>query len=138
MKICITANGSDIDSMVDPRFGRCAYFIILDDKGKLIESISNTAGRAIRGAGITAAQLAVDNEVDIIITGNVGPNAYRALSSSGVKIFHGAFDVNVKDAFDMYKKGELEEVDSSSGFGFGPGFGRGRGPGRGFGRGLNR
>jgi len=140
MKICITAVGSKLSSEVDPRFGRCAYFLILDEKGKLLKTILNEAGQAMRGAGITAAQIIADEKIDIIITGNIGPNAYMVLESSGVKILHGAFNATVEQAFEMYKKGELKEVDSTQGTSFGPGLGRnqGRGQGREFDRGLGR
>ena len=144
MKICITAVGSKSNSEVDPRFGRCAYFLIFDEKGKLLKTILNEAGQAMRGAGITAAQIIADEKVDIIITGNIGPNAYMVLESSGVKILHGAFGVTVEQALEMYKKKELKEVDSSQGTGFGPGLGRGmgqgrrQGPGGGYGRRPNR
>lgn len=141
-KICITSTGSTLSSSIDPRFGRCQYFLIVDEKGKLIKKILNEAGQAMRGAGITAAQIIADEKVDIIITGNIGPNAYTVLESSGIKIFHGAFGMTAKQAFEMYKKGDLKEVDSSQGTGFGPGLsrgvGRGQGPGRGFGRRPNR
>jgi len=140
MKICITAVGSKLSSEVDPRFGRCAYFLILDEKGKLLKTILNKAGQAMRGAGITAAQIIADEKINIIITGNIGPNAYMVLESSRVKILHGAFNATVKQAFEMYKKGELKEVDSTQGTSFGPGLGRnqGRGQGREFDRGLGR
>jgi predicted Fe-Mo cluster-binding NifX family protein len=136
MKICITAIDSKIDSKVDPRFGRCAYFLIFDEKLKLIKKIPNNAGQAMRGAGITAAQIIADEKVDVIITGNVGPNAYGILSMSGIEIFCGASNLSIKQALKDYKDGKLQKVDASQGIGFGPGFGRGddRRRGRGFGR----
>lgn len=140
MKICVTAIDSKINSKVDPRFGRCAYFLIFDEKFKLLKKIQNDAGQSMRGAGITAAQIVANEKVDVIITGNIGPNAYGVLSSSGIKIFHGASGLSVKQALENYKNEKLEEVDVSQGAGFGPGFGRGRsgGFGRGQGRGFGR
>lgn len=143
MKICITTNNPNLDSLVDPRFGRCQYFLIVDEKGELIKAIPNEAGQAMRGAGIAAAQLVIDSGVQAVITGNVGPNAYYALNSSGIKVFPVAFGIVAKEALRMYGDGELKEVTPPSGPGPGPGrfgppgpFRRGGfGPGRGLGRG---
>lgn len=134
MKICITAVGSKLSSEVDPRFGRCQYFLIIDENGELLKAIPNKGGQAMRGAGITAAQIIADERVDIVITGNVGPNAYMVLEQAGTKIFPGAFNMTAKQAFEMYKEGKLKEIDSSQAKGFGPGFGRGAGQGFGPGR----
>ena len=30
MKIAISSTGKDLDCQIDPRFGRCQYFIIVD------------------------------------------------------------------------------------------------------------
>ncbi len=131
-KICITSTGSTLGSSIDPRFGRCQYFLIVDEKGKLVKSIANESDQAMRGAGITAAQIIVNEKVGVVITGNVGPNAYGVLSSSEVKIFPGAFGMSAKQAFKAYKEKKLKEVEPSTGYGFGPGFGRGMGGGQGF------
>jgi len=133
MKICITSIGPDMDSTIDPRFGRCQYFIIADEKGKLIKSIKNTGVRASRGAGITAAQIVADEKVDVLITGNIGPNAFNVLSSSGVKIYSGILNLTTKEAIKKFNKGVLQETTIPTvGGHFGRGLGAGRGRGRGF------
>jgi len=138
IKICITSTGSDLSSPIDPRFGRCAYFLIVSDKGKLIKAVPNTGAQSMRGAGVSAAQIVADEKVETVITGNVGPNAYTILKSLGMKIFHGASNMTVEQALQAYKKKEFEEVNPSQGTGFGPGFGRGTGAGMGAGRGFGR
>jgi len=125
MTICITSTGSTLDSLIDHRFGRCEYFLILDENGKLLKSILNKGIEATRGAGVTAAQIIADEKVDVIITGNIGPNAYGILGSLDIKIFSGVLDITVQQAFEKFKKGELKEIDPSDARGFGPGFGRG-------------
>lgn len=145
-KICITSTGPALNSSIDPRFGRCQYFLVVDEKGKLVKKILNEAGQAMQGAGISAAQIIANEKVGVIITGNIGPNAYNVLNSSKIKIFAGVFGVSVKQAFEMYRSGKLKEVEPSTELGPRPGFGppgygdRGRGMGRGggFGRGPNR
>jgi len=138
IKITIPSVGEDLDAQIDPRFGRCQYFLILDEKGKLLKSIANQGCAAMRGAGTSAAQLIVDQRVDVLIVGNIGPNAYGFLNASNVKIFTGAVGVTVKEAFNLYKEGKLKEVDPSTGYGFGPGFRQGMSGGRGPGLGQGR
>jgi predicted Fe-Mo cluster-binding NifX family protein len=138
MKICISATGNSLDSLLDPRFGRAVYFLIVDDKGKLIKAIKNTGVQAMRGAGVTAAQIIAKEKVKIVITGNIGPNASMVLDSSGIKIFLGSPAMKVRDVLQEYQKGKLQEATEAVPCrpGFGPGLGqRGRGlKGRGRGR----
>jgi|AntAceMinimDraft_16_1070373.scaffolds.fasta_scaffold31416_2 predicted Fe-Mo cluster-binding NifX family protein len=112
MKICITSTGPTMDSPIDPRFGRCQYFLITDEKGELIKAIPNEAVEATRGAGVSAAQMIADEKVHVIITGNMGPNAYRVLESSNLKIFTGVANVSAKEACTSYQNNELEESKS--------------------------
>jgi len=113
-KIAISAVGSDLNSLVDSRFGRCSYFLLIDKEGELIESIPNQGQQARRGAGVAAAQTLVDAGVETVISGNIGPSAYSVLNPSGVKIFQVGYGVTADKAFEEYKKGNLEEMNSSS------------------------
>jgi len=130
MKICISSLGSDLNSLIDPRFGRAQYFLFLDEKGNLDEVISNPGILARGGAGITAAQRVADKNIEILITGNIGPNAVTVLGTTKIKIFLCPFNVKVKEAFSMWQKNKLTQVEESSvpgHFGMGHGCGRGSG-----------
>ena len=136
MKICISSTGSTLSASLDPRFGRAIYFLIVDDKGKLVKAIKNTGVQAMRGAGISAAQIIANEKVDIVITGNVGPNAFMVLNASGIKIFIGKPEMKARDVFKEYQNGNLQEITEA--ISCQPGFGRGQGQGRGRGRGQRR
>ena len=110
--VCITSSGSTLDSPTDPRFGRCAYFIIIDSESMRLEAISNGAGSSPSGAGIRAAQVIVSKKVESLITGSVGPNAHAALGSSGIKMFSTSANT-VKEAIDLFKAGKLVEIQSA-------------------------
>ena len=125
MRICVTATGNNLDARVDPRFGRCSYFVLIDSETMQIEAIPNDASGARVGAGIEAAQTVADKEAKVLITGNVGPNAYQALSAAGIQIITGASET-VKVAVDKFKKGELKKIDAPT---VGEHFGVGRGIG---------
>ena len=130
MKICVTAAGNTLDAPVDPRVGRAAYFIIVDPGTLAFEAVPNTAAGAMHGAGIQAAQTIASKGVSVLITGNVGPNAFQALASAGIKIVVGASGT-VREVIEKYKRGELRETSAST---VGGHFGRGAGMGMGRGR----
>jgi len=129
MKICVSATANSLDAQVDPRFGRCPYFVIVDSETLQFEAIPNVASGAMSGAGIQAAQTMASKDAKVLITGNVGPNAFQALAAAGIKVVVGASGT-VKQVVEKYKRGELEETSSATVSGhFGMGMGRGRGQG---------
>jgi predicted Fe-Mo cluster-binding NifX family protein len=130
MKICVSAVANSLDAQLDPRFGRCPYFVIVDLESMQFEAIPNNASGAMGGAGIQAAQTIAGKGVTLLITGNVGPNAFQALSAAGIKIVTGAFGT-VRESVEKFKRGELRETGAPTvGGHFGMGMGRGRGRGR--------
>ncbi len=135
MRIAISATGPSLDADVDPRFGRCQYFIIVDPETMQYESMENPSVMAGGGAGISTAQMVVNKEVQAVITGNCGPNAYQVLSAAGIQITTGVSG-KIKDAIQAYKSGQLQvasqpTVDTHFGMGATPGMGHGRGMGAG-------
>lgn len=127
MKICVTAVSGSFDAQLDPRFGRCPYFVIVDSETMKFEIVPNVASGSMSGAGIQAAQTVASKEVKVIITGNLGPNAFQALSNAGIKVVTGAFGT-VREVVEKYKRGELKETETPTvQEHFGKGMGRGRG-----------
>ncbi len=102
MKIAITAQGNDLNAQVDARFGRCAYFIIVDSETEEFTAIDNANAAAGSGAGIQAAQSIVDHDVEFLLTGNCGPNAFKVCNAAGIKVITGV-DGTVKDAIAKLK-----------------------------------
>ncbi|MFC2023075.1 NifB/NifX family molybdenum-iron cluster-binding protein [Chloroflexota bacterium] len=137
MKIAISAAGPMLDAEVDPRFGRCRYFIIADPETMESEALDNASAMSAGGAGISAAQLIAGKGVEAVLTGNCGPNAYQVLSPAGIKVVTGVSG-KVKDVIAQYKLGTYSEAAQPNvpdHFGMGGGIGRGGGMGGGFGRG---
>jgi predicted Fe-Mo cluster-binding NifX family protein len=113
MKIAISAKANNMESEVDPRFGRCNFFLLVDTETMEFEAISNQAGQAMGGAGVKAAQLVIDSGAEAVISGNFGPNAFQTLSAANVKLYNGA-QGTIKDTVEKYKKGELKESGNST------------------------
>jgi len=130
MRIALSSKSNNLESEIDPRFGRCNYFIIIDIETMSFESISNESSIASGGAGIKAAQTLSKVEVDVVVTGNMGPNAFQTLSAAGIKVFIGA-NGTIKEAIEQFKNGKLNKLESPS---VGSHFGM-KTVGRGFGRG---
>ncbi len=112
MKIAFTTKGTEWESMIDPRFGRTQYFLIYDEDKDELTSYDNTAiADVAHGAGPQTAQKIFEFNPDILITGNgPGGNAARVLQNSKIKIYIGAGDMAVKEAYDAFKNGKLREL----------------------------
>ena len=87
MRIAVTSAGKTLESKVDPRFGRAPFILIVDDEFNLIEAIDNSPNvNAFRGAGIQAAKTIAEKNVDLLLTGRCGPNAFTTLEAAGIKV----------------------------------------------------
>jgi predicted Fe-Mo cluster-binding NifX family protein/Pyruvate/2-oxoacid:ferredoxin oxidoreductase delta subunit len=155
MRIAITATGPDLEAKVDPRFGRCPYFVIVETDDLSVEAIENPNLVLGGGAGVQSGQLMAGKGVKHVLTGNCGPNAYQTLAAAGIGVIIGCSG-GVRDVVEQFKSGRLSSVAApnvASHFGmggapagamglaadasptFGPGMGRGGGGGRGMGGG---
>jgi len=113
MKVAITATGSDLESSVDPRFGRAKFFVVCDTETGDFEVVDNKMNvNAMQGAGIQAAQTIADRGVGCVITGHCGPKAFATLKAAGISVVVGASGT-VRDALEQYKNGQLKATDSS-------------------------
>lgn len=108
MRVAVTSTGKDLSSNMDLRFGRAAYFIIVDPETMEYDVIKNSQNLNLpQGSGIQAGKTIADNKADVVITGNCGPKAFQVLQSAGIKIAIGAKGL-VSDVIAQYKNGELE------------------------------
>ena len=110
--IAVTSTGPEMDSPMDPRFGRCTYFAIIDPSGNM-KPVANGAQSLGNGAGIEAAKQVSDLKVGTVITGNVGPNAFRVLAAAGIKVFVGGSGT-VREALEKYRQGSLTQTSAST------------------------
>ena len=139
LKVAVTAMEGSPESTVDPRFGRCPYYVIMDTETMESEVLSNASMGAPSGAGIGAAQVVAGKGVEAVLTGAVGPNASAVLSQAGIKIVSGV-QGTVREAVEAYKSGGIKPTAAAAygqgGLYGGRGTGRGMGMGRGMGRGM--
>ncbi len=109
MKIAVTSTGKTLDSQVDQRFGRTAYFIAVDTETMDFSVIENESATAAGGAGISSGKVVIDAGAQAVLTGNCGPNAERTLTAAGVKLYTGVTGT-VAEAIELFKGGKLTQA----------------------------
>jgi len=114
MKIAVTAQGKELSSEIDLRFGRAKWLIVVDTESGDLQAHDNAVNlNAAQGAGIQTGQNIANLGVEAVITGNVGPNAFKTLNAANVKIFL-AEKQTVQGTIDSFKAGELKEIDQAN------------------------
>jgi predicted Fe-Mo cluster-binding NifX family protein len=112
VKIAVSSMGKSIESNVSDIFARCPFFIIAEIKNQKIdktEIIENESTNQMSGAGISAAQLMAEKNVNAVITGNVGPRAFDVLKQFNIEIYRG--EGKVKEAVEKFIEGKLEKFE---------------------------
>ena len=110
MKILIPIDGDNLNSNINPTFGRTKQFIMVDSNSYKFELIDNMQNlQAAQGAGIQSAQIIVKAGADAVITMHLGPKAYKVLGSAGVKVMVGKTGT-IQENLDAYKNQTLEEM----------------------------
>jgi len=110
MKIAIPASKKDINSQINPRFGRCPFYLVFQDNQEEFEVIENSANNAFRGAGISAAQTLANKNIQAVITTNIGPNAQNALQSANIKIYLADNNLKINQALKQLKENKLKQL----------------------------
>ena len=113
MRICVTSSGPTIEADLDPRFGRCAYFLFVDSETLEVEAAENSNAQQSGGAGILSAQLVVDRNAGAVVTGRVGPNAERVLRAAGVEVVTVAGGT-AREAVEIFKSRAAGEPEATS------------------------
>ncbi len=112
MKIAVSTTNGGLDDKVSDVFGRAVSFTIVDVENgdiKSVEVVRNDYAVRGGGAGIAVSQFLADKGVEVVITGNVGPNALSVLNSAGIKVYR-AGGMKVSEAIERFLKGELEPI----------------------------
>jgi len=114
MKVAITSNGNSLDSEVSQVFARCPYYIMADIEDGEIKAVSSVENPAIneRGSGNLAAQFIVNQRVDTLISGAVGPNAFNIFKQVGIKIYK-LQSGSVQENLNLFEKNKLNEIKTS-------------------------
>lgn len=108
MLIAITSCGENLDSQLDPRFGRAQKFVIYDLQQGVFHAVDNSINLNLaQGAGIQAAKTVIDSGAQVLISGHCGPKAFKVLNESALKVFHSE-EATIKEVISSYKSGKLQ------------------------------
>jgi predicted Fe-Mo cluster-binding NifX family protein len=114
MKIAVTSQGTNLDSQVDPRFGRAAYILIVDTETLEFEVLDNKENaNAFKGAGIQAASMVSDKAAGVLLTGYCGPKAFEVLNAAKINVADNVEDT-VRDAVTSFNEGKLTFADKAN------------------------
>jgi len=114
MKIAVTSKGVELDSEVDPRFGRAAYILVVDSETLSFEALNNQENvNAFKGAGIQAAKMVSEKGADVLLTGYCGPNAFTAMKAAKVGVANDATGT-VREAVAAYGAGKLPLAEDAN------------------------
>ncbi len=110
MKVCVTSQGNNLDAQVDPRFGRCQYFILVDTDTWVYEAVPNQNISGMGGVGVQSGQFVAKKGVKAVLTGKIGPKAVRTLEAANIGMFTDVSG-NVRSAIEQYENGSLKSSD---------------------------
>jgi predicted DNA-binding protein (UPF0251 family)/predicted Fe-Mo cluster-binding NifX family protein len=113
VRVVITSVDGTMEGMVDERFGRARRLIVCDPVTGENRVIENSKQKNVgQGAGIQTARTIIGLEVDTVITGHLGPNAFKALEAAGIEAYS-AFNMTADDAIKAYKEGRLRRLSGA-------------------------
>jgi predicted Fe-Mo cluster-binding NifX family protein len=113
MKVAVTSTGSTLTAAVDPRFGRCTTFLVVETDDMSFEAHANGNRALGGGAGIQAGQLMAQLGVKTVLTGNCGPNAHETLSAAGIAVVVDCSGT-VLDVVERFKSGQLSAATAAN------------------------
>lgn len=113
MRICISSTEQDASANADSRFGRAPYLAFYDTSSQLYGFIANPGPASAHGAGIAAAQAVVNQNANVLITGNLGPNAKAVLDAAGIAVCR-TDGRSVSEEVQLYIDGKLSSLDRVS------------------------
>ena len=114
MKVAVTSQGDTLDAQLDPRFGRAAYILIVDTETLDFEAFNNQENKdSFKGAGIQAATTVSGKDVEVLLTGFCGPNAFKTLDAAGVKVVNDQSG-RIIDVVQKFKQGNVVFAEDSN------------------------
>lgn len=113
MKVAVCSQGNTLESLVDDRFGRCPYFVVVDTETGAFDVVRNAGVDSAHGAGVGAVRVLSSQGVDAVLAGNVGPNAFEALARAGIDAYSVDCET-VAEAIERFRAGLLKKLESAS------------------------
>ena len=86
MKVLISSTGRDLESQVGLEFGKCPYCLYVETVTMDYEAIENDSATSCHNKECNITQTAVEKGVNVVITGDMGEEAFESLSNAGITV----------------------------------------------------
>lgn len=113
MIIALSASGSEKEFVLDTRLGRCPTYAFYNDEKDIWSFMPNPGAVQDSGAGIKAAQFLIEQNTDVLLTGEMGPKAARILNSTKIKVYS-LSEVPLKEAIKLYQEGRCKIISEAT------------------------
>ncbi len=110
MKVCITAQAAGLDAPVEPRFARAPFFVFIETGTGEIHSVANALCGGPGGAGPRVVQFIAEYGADVLVTGQLGENADRAIHAARIPAYATTEEKTVGEALEAFRSGTLREI----------------------------
>lgn len=104
MKIAVPSLGETLESFVSRTFGRSPFIIIYDSETGKDNFHINKGMRVQDGSGLKAVEIILKNNVDVLLTKEIGHKAYSALMEKHIDIRLLKSDDTVKSVVTKFLK----------------------------------
>ncbi|MFH0975166.1 MAG: NifB/NifX family molybdenum-iron cluster-binding protein [Spirochaetota bacterium] len=112
--IALSSTDGTLDGRMDERFGRAKKFVIYNSETQESKVIDNKLNMdAPQGAGIQTAQNVINAGAKIVISGHMGPNAFKVLAAAGIEAYV-ASDMTCSEALKAFKEGKLIKLTDAN------------------------
>jgi predicted Fe-Mo cluster-binding NifX family protein len=93
-----------MDAAIDPRFGRCRYLLVVDAERETFEALENLNATAGNAAGQAVQRIAAKG-AKVLLTGDCGSNAAKALAAAGIQVVPGCSGT-VREVVRQFRTGQ--------------------------------
>ncbi len=111
MRVAVSSEGTTLEDRVHEQFGRCTTFLIVDTDTMECKDIENRFADSATGAGTACAEIIFNEQVQAVISGQVGPKAYEALRAGDVSIYLSPPGISAREAVRKYCDGLLRQME---------------------------
>ncbi len=110
MIIGIPVDKKSMEAKISVHFGRTEFFLLYDTENNSTTFVVNDAMNAQGGAGIKAAQVLVDHNVEALISPRLGQNAFEVISSANMTLY-AADGTSINENITALKDGKLASLN---------------------------
>lgn len=112
-RIAFASEGRTVEDKISNSLAGAPYFVIAEGSPENLSVVKNSAKGLGSAAGEEAAKILLKEKITILVTGNIGPAAARALEAGNV-VVHAGCSGNISEAIQKCLSGKLIETKGAS------------------------